>query len=108
MPIYEYQCNACGDKHDAIQKSSEDPLKDCPACGKPELNKLVSATAFRLGGTGWYETDFKSGSKKNLAGDAGNSEAGKSDSAKAEGKSESASKPEKFSESKSSDSKKSA
>ena len=72
MPIYEYECAACGHRKEAIQKISDEPLKDCPECGKPELKKLVSATAFRLKGGGWYETDFKSGNKKNLAdGDKG-------------------------------------
>jgi putative FmdB family regulatory protein len=64
MPIYEYQCQACGHQLEAIQKMSDDPLKDCPECGKPELKKMLSASGFRLKGTGWYETDFKnSGSK---------------------------------------------
>lgn len=66
MPIYEYQCQACGDEHETIQKMSADPLVTCPACGKPELKKKISAAGFRLKGSGWYETDFKSGSKKNL------------------------------------------
>jgi putative FmdB family regulatory protein len=66
MPIYEYECKACGHRLEKLQKISDDPLKDCPSCSKPELNKLVSAAAFRLKGGGWYETDFKSGSKKNV------------------------------------------
>ncbi len=70
MPIYEYQCQSCGHQLEAIQKFSDDPLKDCPACGKPQLEKLISASAFRLGGSGWYETDFKTGNKRNLAGDS--------------------------------------
>jgi len=70
MPIYEYQCKACGHTLEVIQKISEEPLKFCPECGEPALNKLVSAAGFRLKGGGWYETDFKSGDKKkNLAGD---------------------------------------
>ncbi len=67
MPIYEYECKACGHRQEAIQKMSDDPLVDCPACEKPELKKLISASGFRLKGGGWYETDFKSGSKKNIA-----------------------------------------
>lgn len=67
MPIYEYQCQQCGHKFDKLQKISDDPLLDCPDCGKPELKKLVSAAGFRLKGSGWYETDFKTGNKKNLA-----------------------------------------
>ena len=64
MPIYEYKCRACEHKFDKIQKISDDPLKDCPDCGAPELVKLISAAGFRLKGTGWYETDFKNSSKK--------------------------------------------
>jgi putative FmdB family regulatory protein len=67
MPIYEYECKACGHQMEAMQKMSDDPLTDCPSCGKAELNKLISAAGFRLKGGGWYETDFKSGSKKNVA-----------------------------------------
>jgi len=62
MPIYEYECTDCGHKLEAIQKMSDDPLKDCPECDTDSLKKLVSAAGFRLKGTGWYETDFKSGS----------------------------------------------
>ncbi len=77
MPIYEYQCKACGHELEAIQKISEEPLKFCPECGQPELSKLVSAAGFRLKGGGWYETDFKSGDKKkNLAGEQKSSAAG--------------------------------
>lgn len=66
MPIYEYQCEACGHKLEKLQKMSDAPLTDCPACSKPQLKKLVSAAAFRLKGGGWYETDFKTGKKKNV------------------------------------------
>lgn len=63
MPIYEYQCRACGHQLEAIQKVSDAPLKQCPKCHKKQLKKLISKTAFQLKGTGWYETDF-SGKKK--------------------------------------------
>ncbi|MCI0653823.1 MAG: zinc ribbon domain-containing protein [Methylococcaceae bacterium] len=70
MPIYEYQCESCGHKFEAIQRISEASLRDCPECHKPELKKLISAAGFRLKGGGWYETDFKRGDKKkNLVGD---------------------------------------
>ncbi len=74
MPIYEYRCADCGHEMEKLQKISDAPLVECPACGKPALQKLVSAAGFRLKGGGWYETDFKSGKKKNIA---------KGDSAKA-------------------------
>lgn len=67
MPIYEYQCNACGHRLEIIQKMSDEPLRYCPACSQAELQKLISAAGFRLKGSGWYETDFKSGSKKNVS-----------------------------------------
>ena len=69
MPIYEYQCKACGHQLEALQRISDAPLTDCPACDAAELHKKISAVGFRLKGGGWYETDFKTGSKKNLAGD---------------------------------------
>ena len=80
MPIYEYQCQQCEHQFDTLQKLSDKPLRKCPECGKLKLTKLISAAGFRLKGAGWYETDFKSGSKKNLAaGDKSGS--GSSDSA---------------------------
>ena len=70
MPIYDYQCTDCGHGLEAIQKLSDAPLTQCPACGNEALKKKVSAPSFRLSGGGWYETDFKTGTQKNLAGDA--------------------------------------
>ena len=69
MPIYEYRCNQCGHELEAIQKLSEAPLTFCPACETEGLKKKISAAVFRLRGSGWYETDFKSDKKKNVAGD---------------------------------------
>ena len=59
MPIYEYACASCDHHLEALQKISEDPLVFCPECGEESLKKLVSAAAFVLKGSGWYETDFK-------------------------------------------------
>jgi putative FmdB family regulatory protein len=73
MPIYEYRCQSCGHEQEVIQKISDPALTDCPACNKPELTKKISAAGFRLKGGGWYETDFKSGGKKNVAGDTASS-----------------------------------
>ena len=67
MPIYEYRCESCGHELEALQKISDAPLNECPSCEKTTLNKLISAAGFRLKGGGWYETDFKTGKKKNLA-----------------------------------------
>ena len=70
MPIYEYQCQKCHHHLEALQKFSDKPLRECPECGKHTLLRLVSAPMFRLAGSGWYETDFKSENerKRNLAG----------------------------------------
>ena len=68
MPIYGYVCNSCEHRFDVLQKMSDDPLVHCPDCGKPTLQKELSAPKFRLKGGGWYETDFKTGNKRNLHG----------------------------------------
>ena len=104
MPIYEYQCQACQHELEALRKISDQPLVDCPECGKATLKKKVSAAAFRLKGGGWYETDFKTGNKKNLHGSSESS--GSSDSSSASKGSESP--DSKSPGSKSPDSKKSA
>jgi len=59
MPIYEYKCSACDHQMDEIQRMSDEPLVDCPSCKQPNLKKMVTAGGFRLTGSGWYETDFK-------------------------------------------------
>ena len=64
MPIYEYRCEACGHEDEHLQKVSEAPLTVCPACGKAQYKKQLSAAGFQLKGTGWYATDFKGGGKK--------------------------------------------
>lgn len=71
MPIYEYRCNACGHELDALQKIGDAHLVDCPECDASALRRLISKPSFRLKGSGWYETDFKSDKekKRNLAGE---------------------------------------
>lgn len=64
MPIYQYQCADCGHQMEALQKMSDPKLTDCPACGASSLKKQVTAAAFKLKGTGWYETDFKNSGAK--------------------------------------------
>ena len=66
MPLYEYRCEACKHEFEALQKMADESLIHCPVCDEATLRKLVSATGFRLKGDGWYETDFKSGNKRNL------------------------------------------
>jgi putative FmdB family regulatory protein len=72
MPIYAYRCGECGHELDVLQKISDPPLTDCPACGAAALAKQITAAAFRLKGSGWYETDFKKDKdkRKNLHQDA--------------------------------------
>ena len=94
MPIYEYECRGCGERHEFIQKFSDRPKRKCPSCGKPRLRKLISAAAFHLKGDGWYVTDFRDKGKSK--------DTGKPDSAESSGDS----KPDtKSSDSKSTDSK---
>ena len=64
MPIYEYACRACGAQREVMQKVSEAPLTQCPACGADAFEKKVSAAGFQLKGGGWYVTDFRDGSRK--------------------------------------------
>ena len=73
MPIYEYVCGACGAASEINHRMSDPPATTCPVCGKDALSKQISAAGFRLKGAGWYETDFKSGNKRNLAADGGSS-----------------------------------
>ena len=87
MPFYEYSCESCGHELEALQRLSAEPLVDCPACGAAALRKKVSAAAFRLKGTGWYETDFKDSGKPKTEGD--DKTDGNKDS-KADGKKEAA------------------
>ena len=70
MPFYEYECQACKYYAEVMQKISDTPLTRCPSCGKRALKKLVSVPVFRLKGSGWYETDFKSDkeNRRNLHG----------------------------------------
>lgn len=59
MPIYEYQCNQCRERHEIIQKFSDAPLAHCPKCGG-EMKKLISSPAIQFKGSGFYKTDYSS------------------------------------------------
>ncbi len=61
MPIYAYKCESCGHAKDVLQKMSDAPLTDCPACGAASFKKQLTAAGFQLKGSGWYATDFKGG-----------------------------------------------
>ena len=68
MPIYAFQCAACGHAFDKLQKLSDPDPETCPACGAGAVKRQLTAPAFRLSGSGWYETDFKKAGdrKRNL------------------------------------------
>ena len=94
MPIYEYECGACGNRREFIQKFSDAPKRKCPECGERRLKRLMSAAAFHLKGNGWYVTDFRDKDKKKAdgKGDKGDkgetaSASGKDDSKKSTDKS---------------------
>lgn len=78
MPIYGYTCDSCKHSFDVLQKMSDPRLLDCPECGEASLRKQMSAPKFRLKGNGWYETDFKTGDKRNLAAESDKKPAGDS------------------------------
>jgi putative FmdB family regulatory protein len=81
MPLYEYQCDACGARFELIRKFSDPPVEVCAACGAPGLRKLVSSPAFQFKGSGWYATDYAKKSSESAA-------SAKSDEAKADAKSD--------------------
>jgi putative FmdB family regulatory protein len=97
MPIYEYECRECGHRLEKLQRIADDPLTDCPSCEAPALQRLVSAAAFRLKGSGWYETDFKKDNQRNLVERASDSDtkADKAADAKSDGTAEKAKGSEK-------------
>lgn len=68
MPIYAYRCSDCGHEQDVLQKMSDAPLTDCPACGKSTYAKQVTAAGFQLKGSGWYVTDFRNNGAKSASG----------------------------------------
>lgn len=63
MPIYAYRCNSCGHEQDVMQKMTDAPLTTCPQCKTENFSKQLTAAGFQLKGSGWYQTDFKNGSK---------------------------------------------
>ena len=95
MPIYAFECAACGHSFERLQRLSDADPSQCPECDAEAIRRQLTAPQFRLSGGGWYETDFKKDGdkKRNLAGDAGEAKPGnggdqKATEAKSEGKSE--------------------
>lgn len=98
MPIYEFECSACNAVFDRLQKLSDPDPVDCPECGQPRVKRRLTAPAFRLAGSGWYETDFKKDGdrKRNLAdkGEKASSESGGGDTSAAKADAKPGAKPE--------------
>jgi putative FmdB family regulatory protein len=84
MPLYEYECSACGHRFELIQRFADPPAATCTACGQGPVHKLLSAPAVHFKGTGWYVTDYakKTGASA-VRTDAGPGDAGKTESAPA-------------------------
>ena len=80
MPLYEYQCDACGARFELIRKFSDPPLEVCPTCGKGPVQKLISSPAFQFKGSGWYITDYARKSGGDAKGGDSKSGDSKSDS----------------------------
>ena len=80
MPLYEYECEACGQRFEAIRKFSESELDSCLLCGKSPVRRLMSSPAIQFKGTGWYITDYASKGKSGGESSASKTEAKKADS----------------------------
>lgn len=99
MPIYEYACTSCGYEFELLQSIKDSPLTDCPACSLATLRKKISAAAFHLKGTGWYETDFKNKSDANKGKDDSESATKKTETTDSGSTASQKSKPDKAAES---------
>ena len=100
MPLYEYECDACGQRFEVIQKFSDPPTEECAACGKGPVRRLLSSPAIQFKGSGWYITDYAQkgksdgAAKKSDTADAGTKSETKKD-AKSDASSTSTSSPSK-------------
>ena len=93
MPLYEYKCEACGNRFEKIVKFSDPPIETCPECGG-RVHKLLSSPAIQFKGSGWYITDYAKKASSDGAGGAAASDKGsKSDSPKSDAKSDSSPPP---------------
>ena len=96
MPLYEYRCKGCGEVSEFLQRFDDPPKETCPKC-KGQLERLLSAPAFHLKGSGWYKTDYAGGKESKKASDEGGDAKEKSSG---DGKSSGGGKPEKAGDSK--------
>jgi len=81
VPLYEYQCDACGCRFEVIQKFSDPPVESCKECGKGPVRRLLSSPAIQFKGTGWYITDYAQKSKSDTSTAPVKSDTAKSDAA---------------------------
>jgi putative FmdB family regulatory protein len=84
MPLYEYQCEACGHRFEVIQKFSDPPVETCQRCGGA-VKKLLSSPAIQFKGSGWYITDY---AKKDSSASSSSSSTETKSEAKTESKTE--------------------
>lgn len=70
MPIFAYRCNACGFEKDVLQKRADPPLDTCPSCSTAAFQRVLTAPAFQLKGSGWYVTDFRDNGKSKSGAEA--------------------------------------
>ena len=85
MPLYEYECDACGRRFEVIQKFSDAPVDVCRECGKGPVHRLLSSPAIQFKGSGWYITDYAKKGAADSSTPAGKTGASQSDSSKADG-----------------------
>ena len=96
MPLYEYECDACGRRFEVIRKFSESELDACTLCGKGPVRRLLSSPAIQFKGTGWYVTDYSSKGKSGESATGSKNDSKKTDAGSTEAssaKSESSSTP---------------
>jgi putative FmdB family regulatory protein len=76
MPVYEYECGACGHRFEEWQKISDKPVKTCPQCAQDKVERLISMTSFHLKGGGWYSDLYSSSKGGSSSGTSGTSGGG--------------------------------
>jgi putative FmdB family regulatory protein len=82
MPLYEYQCDACGERFEIIQKFSDEPIETCRQCAGGPVRRLLSSPAIQFKGSGWYITDYAQKGKPAESGDGAKPEASKAEGGK--------------------------
>ena len=94
MPTYQYSCTECGERIEAVQKFTDEPLQVCSACGG-KLRKVFSPVGIVFKGSGFYRNDSRSSSKDKALNGSGSSSDAKKDGASADSGSSDGKKAEK-------------